>query len=75
MPSLTESAPVADTPKTVYVTVKIRAAVHKKARQVATYHDLNIADYLSDLLEKPVDADHRKMRKAMDAEDKTEGTK
>lgn len=70
MAILTESAPVSDTPKTGYVTVKIRSSIHRQARQVATFNEVNIADYLSDLLEKLVEADHRKMRKAMDADDK-----
>lgn len=59
---------MADTPKVSYVTVKIRASIHKKLRQVATFEGVNIADLASDILEKPAEAKYREMQKKMEKE-------
>jgi len=50
-------------------TVKIATRVYIKAKRVATYRDLPLAEYLTDLLEKLVDRDYGRMREAMNRED------
>lgn len=42
-------------------TVKILRAIYRKAKMVAAHTDRDLSEYLSSLLEKPVDRDYRKM--------------
>lgn len=42
------------------VTVKIRASIHRQAKQVALHRSIDLSVYLSDLLEKLVQRDYKK---------------
>ncbi len=57
-------------PKRKDVTAKIDADIHLKARMIATFRGITVAEYLSDLLRKPVDADYEKLKRQMAAGDK-----
>lgn len=46
--------------------VKIATSVYRRAKQIAVHRGITLAEYLSDLLEKPVARDFQKMREAMD---------
>jgi hypothetical protein len=52
-------------PKRDDVTVKITAAIYRKAKMVATYRGMPLAEYLSETLKKPVDRDFHKLREEM----------
>jgi len=47
------------------VSVKIEAGIYRKAKMVAAYRDITMAEYLSDLLRRPVDRDYQKLREDM----------
>lgn len=49
--------------------VKIAAAIVRKARVIAAYRNITIAEYLSALLEKPVERDYRAFFKELRDED------
>lgn len=51
------------------VSVKIAAGIYRKAKTIAAYRDVPLAEYLSDLLQLPVEKDYERMRKAMEEED------
>ena len=51
------------------ITVKIGRKVFKKAKMVAAYRDIPLAQYLTDLLDKPVDRDYAAMKKEMGEEE------
>jgi len=53
------------------VSVKIDAKVYRQAKMVATHREITLAEYLSELLEKPVGRDFQKLRQEM-AQDETE---
>lgn len=46
-------------------TVKISTAVYKKAKMVASYRGIPLAELLSDLLEKPVEREYQKVKESM----------
>jgi predicted DNA-binding ribbon-helix-helix protein len=52
--------------------VKIDSRVYRKAKQVAAWRGVHLAELLSELLEKPVEREHQKMREAMNADDARE---
>jgi len=58
-PVLTEAAPM--TKKRDDTSVKIDSAIYKMAKHVAAQRDIHLAEYLSDLLKKPVQRDYSKM--------------
>ena len=57
------------------VTVKIASAVYRKAKMVAAWRDVTLAEYLTELLDRPVERDYQRMREAMDSDEaKRKGT-
>jgi hypothetical protein len=50
------------------ISVKIEAAIYRRAKMVAAYRDITLAEYLSALLEKPVDRDYQKLTEQMSAD-------
>lgn len=56
-------------PKRQDVTVKIDAKLQRKAKLVASHRDLTLSEYLSELLEKPVERDYQRFRQELAAED------
>lgn len=60
-------------PKREDVAVKVEAAIYRKAKMVAAYRDITIAEYLSDLLRKLVERDYRKMTTEMGESQEQEG--
>jgi hypothetical protein len=60
-------------PKRDDVTVKVAASVYKKAKLVAAHREITLAEYLSEILEKPVERDFNRMRAAFD-DDATSGS-
>ncbi len=42
------------------VTVKILASIHRKAKVVAAHKDIDVSEYLSGILDKPVDRDYKR---------------
>lgn len=55
-------------PKRDDVTVKIDSKVYRQAKMVAAFRDIPIAEYLTDLLVKPVERDYQKLRQEMNKE-------
>jgi len=51
------------------VTVKIAASVYRRAKLIAAWQDVTLAEYLTELLERPVERDYHRMREAMDRAD------
>jgi hypothetical protein len=49
------------------ITVKIGAALYRKAKMVAAFRDLSLAEYLTEVLEKPVARDYEKLIEQMRA--------
>jgi hypothetical protein len=50
-------------------TVKIASTIYHKAKQIAVHRGVPLAEYLSELLEKPVARDFQKMREALNADE------
>jgi hypothetical protein len=65
---------MARAPKRDDVAVKIDARLYRKAKMIAAYHGVTLAEYLSDRLSKPVDKDYRAMQADM-GEEKDGGPK
>ncbi len=42
------------------VTVKILASIHRKAKIVAAHKEIDVSEYLSAILDKPVDRDYKR---------------
>lgn len=59
---------VANKPKRDDVAVKIARAVYRRARQIATHRGIPLAEYLSGLLDKPVQRDYDRMVRDMNDE-------
>ncbi len=47
------------------LSVKIEASIQRKAKMIAGYRGIPIAEYLSDLLKAPVERDYQKLVKEM----------
>jgi DNA topoisomerase VI subunit B len=47
------------------VSVKIDPEVYRKAKMVTAHRNLQISEYLSKILDKPVSKDYEQVRKAM----------
>ena len=47
------------------LSVKIEASIQQKAKMIAGFRGIPIAEYLSDLLKGPVDRDYQKLVKEM----------
>ena len=52
--------------------VKISAAVARKARVIAAYRNITMAEYLTEVLGKPVDKDYEALRRLMAKGDEPE---
>lgn len=65
--------PKRERPKRDDVTVKIEARIYRKAKMTAAYRGVHLAEYLSEVLEKPVERDYQQTRTAMDAEEPAKG--
>jgi hypothetical protein len=50
------------------ITVKIDAKIHSKAKKIAAWRDVDLAEYLSELLEKPVERDWQRLRREVAGE-------
>lgn len=59
-------------PKRDDTSVKISSAVYRKAKMVAAYRGITLAEYLSSLLESPVDQDYQQMHDSI-GEEKAKG--
>jgi hypothetical protein len=55
------------------IAVKIDAAVYRKAKLIAAYRDVTLAEYLTDLLEKPVNRDFQKLKELLAEDDSSSG--
>jgi hypothetical protein len=55
------------------ISVKIGAAVYRKAKMIAAYRDITLAEYLTALLEKPVDRDYEKLKEQMTSDEPPAG--
>ncbi|MDE2104067.1 MAG: GIY-YIG nuclease family protein [Patescibacteria group bacterium] len=51
-----------------FAAVKIASSIYRKAKMVAAHRSMPLAEYLSDLLEKPVERDYLKMVESMQSE-------
>ena len=56
------------------LTVKIAAAIHSKARMIALDRHIPLAEYLSTLLERPVERDYQAYRQRLIREGDDPGT-
>lgn len=62
-------ATVTEKEKRTDVSVKIDAGIQRKAKMIAAYRDITIAEYLSQLLEGPVNEDYKQLHKDMKDEE------
>jgi hypothetical protein len=53
--------------------VKIGTATYRKAKMIAAYRGVPIAEYLTSLLEKPVERDYQKLRQQIAGDDPEPG--
>jgi hypothetical protein len=51
------------------IAVKIDAAIYHKAKMVASFRHIPLAELLSELLEKPVERVYQQMRELMDKQE------
>lgn len=61
----TASTPTMGRAKRDDTTVKIATSVYRRAKQIAVHRGITLAEYLTELLEKPVARDYQKMRDAI----------
>lgn len=49
--------------------VKVETKIYRRAKQIAAWRDISLAQYLSELLDKPVSRDYKELRKEMGQEE------